>query len=207
MEDLFTDANDKDGLLNLNDSKNFDITAYLKDDPPHSPAEKFSRKHRAGVKKIDMKAQRYILDEDDDVDVETVSECGDPTPILEAGDLNSLLEQFEASEIPDLTLPEDFLETRSPILLKTDVPNIEQINRTQDNLLEESRIECKPVVKIKEEFMENPESVIQQENFYDVIASNMVKTEHDLSDMNVNSSLSVEKQINVKVKIENITQG
>lgn len=131
----------------MKDTQNFDIRKFLKDDPP-SP-EKYSRKHRAGVKKIDMKAQKYIIDEEDDVDVETVSECGDPAAIIQAGDLNSLLEQFEASEIPDPTVPEDFLETTSTIL-STDITNIGKIDITQDNLLEESRIECKPVVKIKQ---------------------------------------------------------
>lgn len=57
------------------------------------------KKHKFGGKKIDMKAQRYVIDdqEDDHIDVETVSENGS-LPVLEAGDLDSLLEQFEASE-------------------------------------------------------------------------------------------------------------
>lgn len=89
----------------------FDITSYINDTtaepstsapeetpppPPNPPKEK---RPRTGGKKIDMKAQRYVIDdlEDDHVDVETVSENGNP-PVLEAGDLDSLLEQFEASE-------------------------------------------------------------------------------------------------------------
>lgn len=46
-----------------------------------------------------MEAQKYIIDDPEDVhvDVETISENGSP-PVLEAGDLNSLLEQFEATE-------------------------------------------------------------------------------------------------------------
>lgn len=49
-----------------------------------------------GGKKIDMQAQKYVVDdaEDDNVDVETISEH--PSPVLEACDVNSLLEQFEA---------------------------------------------------------------------------------------------------------------
>lgn len=60
-----------------------------------------------GGKKIDMKAGRYVIEEtkfsdseDDEVDVETISECG-TSPVLEARDLDSLLEQFEAETISD----------------------------------------------------------------------------------------------------------
>lgn len=80
---------------------NFDITNYIN--------EPFieERKIKAGVKKIDMEAQRYIVDpdlkqelddEDENVDVETVEEC-ENSPVLQAGDLKSLLEQFEATEV------------------------------------------------------------------------------------------------------------
>lgn len=146
LDDILTDGDDQDDLLNLKDPKYFDITKFLKDDPP-SP--RYSRKHRAGVKKIDMKAQKYIIDEEDDVDVETVSECGEPAAIIQAGDLHSLLEQFEASEMPDPTVPDDFLETTSSIL-STDTSKTDKIDIIQDNVVEESRIECKPVVKIKQ---------------------------------------------------------
>lgn len=47
--------------------------------------------------------------------METVSEN---SPVLEAGDLNSLLEQFEATELPDTTISQDFRSTegsRSPL--------------------------------------------------------------------------------------------
>lgn len=94
----------------------FDITSYINDTTPEpstsdpegdtappppqpQPLVIRDRKPRLGGKRIDMKAQRYVIDdpEDDHVDVETVSENGNP-PVLEAGDLDSLLEQFEASE-------------------------------------------------------------------------------------------------------------
>lgn len=91
----------------------FDITSYISDSseifdckpdisilPNFSPTA-LERKPKLGGKRIDMKAQKYVIDdqdqEDDHIDVETVSENGS-LPVLEAGDLNSLLEQFEASE-------------------------------------------------------------------------------------------------------------
>lgn len=197
MDEFFTQTDEKSDLLS--DISNFDITVYLKDDMPPSQAEKNSKKHRAGVKKIDMKAQRYILDEEDDVDVETVSECGEPSPILQAGDLDSLLEQFEASEIPDLTLPEDFLETTSPLLNK--IPKIEKIHIHQKNLLEESRTECKPVVKIKQENTENLEMLIKQEG---------VKSEFEnkpcLSPELDNQSQTIKREVIQQLKVKKEAQ-
>lgn len=182
--------------MNLTDTTNFDIATYLKDDPGTTP-EKYSKKHRAGVKKIDMKAQKYIIDEEDDVDVETVSECGDASAIIQAGDLDSLLEQFEASEVPDLTLPEDFLETTSSVL-NNDIPAVEKVNIPQDNLLEESRTECKPVVKIKQND-EKPDLKIKQEiPVHECIDFDLkyVKKEINCSDINVDDFTSnVKKEI------------
>lgn len=101
-----------DPILENKDSKDgFDITSYLTDpsEPTNSKLETLVssnssstinlKKCRLGGKKIDMEAQKYVIDdsEDDHIDVETVSENGS-LPVLEAGDLNSLLEQFEASE-------------------------------------------------------------------------------------------------------------
>lgn len=167
----------------------------MKDDPLHVSPEKHTKKLRAGIKKIDMKAQRYILDEDDEVDVETVSECGDPSPILEAGDLNSLLEQFEASEIPDLTLPEVFLETQA--LPTVELQNIESINKIRNNLLEHNHIECKPVVKIKQEYKETTDIIIKQEICSDVPKSN-VKIEPDLPEGNFQPSIHNLSQTMIK---------
>lgn len=75
-----------------------------------------------------MKAQKYVIDdpEEDNVDVETVSENGSSTPVLQAGDLNSLLEQFEASEEFRSTMHSDVktemvkLETTDSLDIKTE---------------------------------------------------------------------------------------
>lgn len=202
--DIFDKDESKDDLLNLSDTKNFDIAAYLKDDHPYQVSEQNSRKFRAGVKKIDMKAQRYILDEEDDIDVETVSDCDDSSPIMEAGDLTSLLEQFEASEIPDLTLPDEFLEPGSH-QVKIDAPTRIKINETQDNLLE-SCIECKPVVKIKQ-LGENKPLVIKQESCIDEISitnSNSIKPEQIYFDNKIQNikTEEVQKYRDVKIKQE-----
>ncbi|KAG5888045.1 hypothetical protein JTB14_032854 [Gonioctena quinquepunctata] len=101
-------------ILNLPDTDNFDLTTYINEsDLKPEPAIPI-RKPKAGVKKIDLKAQRYIVDDDEDeVDVETVSECGENSPVLEAVDLNSLLEQFEATQVPDL--PINYMENDTNI--------------------------------------------------------------------------------------------
>ncbi|CAG9865257.1 unnamed protein product [Phyllotreta striolata] len=84
---------------------NFDITKYINEDDL-SPSEPPAKKVKAGVKKIDLNAQRYLIDDDEDVDVETI-DC-DISPVLEAKDVTSLLEQFEATELPEL--PSNFIE-------------------------------------------------------------------------------------------------
>lgn len=92
------------------DEKKFDLAKYINevDDLQSNKTASIASEPRikAGVKKIDMKKQKYIVEEDEEdlVDVETVDEQNtNSAPILEARDLNSLLEQFEATEIPDLT--------------------------------------------------------------------------------------------------------
>lgn len=90
---------------NLDDdieASNFDITSFINDPTIEE------RKIKAGVKKIDMQAQKYIVeegeeddDEDENVDIETVEDC-ENSPVLQAGDLKSLLEQFEATEMPEV---------------------------------------------------------------------------------------------------------
>ncbi|RZB38797.1 GPI-anchored adhesin-like protein PGA55, partial [Asbolus verrucosus] len=87
-----------------NELKNFDITTYINE--PET-TNNFEKKVRAAVKKIDVEAQKYIVEDkgealdtnDDVIDVETVFE-GASLPVLEASDAFSLLEQFEASEKP-----------------------------------------------------------------------------------------------------------
>lgn len=63
--------------------------------------------------------------ENDYVDVDTVSEQG--TPILQAGDLNSLLEQFEATE------NNNCLQSQPPLVIKEEKIEIE-------NMTEESNV-------------------------------------------------------------------
>lgn len=105
--------------FNSTDITNFDIAEYIFEENKQSKqsmhesklitnkvktSEMPKRAIKAAVKKIDLKAQKYIIDkkkslsEDDEIDVETVSE-EEYAPVLEAGDLTDLLEQFEASEI------------------------------------------------------------------------------------------------------------
>lgn len=120
----------------------FDITSYINDNtlepstfesdsiapsPPQSIVNE--KKPRIGGKRIDMKAQRYVIDdpEDDHVDVETVSENGNP-PVLEAGDLDSLLEQFEASEEFHSTMHND----------KTDMVKVEKVEVKTEQEMEKS---------------------------------------------------------------------
>lgn len=93
--------------VNADDSGNgtFNLAAFLLENEQKTETLKSEQpepKLRLGGKRIDMEAQKYIVDdsegdsEDDHVDVETISERGD-CPVLEAGDVNSLLEQFEAT--------------------------------------------------------------------------------------------------------------
>lgn len=72
------------------------VTSSTSNQQSHPETE---RKRPIGGKKVDLEAQKYIIDDPEDVhiDVETISENGSP-PALEAGDLDSLLEQFEATE-------------------------------------------------------------------------------------------------------------
>lgn len=86
-----------------------DCTNSVKNEVPEPVvAQKITKRSvGAGRKKIDMKAQRYVVenryikkslsDDECDVDIETVSE-EENEPVLEAGDLASLLEKFEAAE-------------------------------------------------------------------------------------------------------------
>ncbi|XP_060529333.1 uncharacterized protein LOC132703843 isoform X2 [Cylas formicarius] len=120
-------VSDSSDILNtsFHDLAHFDIAQYVLGDvkDEHQQADKNVKcdsnvccssdviskaaKSKAGVKKIDLKAQRYITedeevkktlsDNEDDVDIETVSD-NENSPVLEAGDLTSLLEQFEATE-------------------------------------------------------------------------------------------------------------
>lgn len=90
---------------NMEVLQDFDMLSYI-----NAPKQHIIK---AGVKKIDVEAQKYIVDSktdqtnesadtsDDLIDVETVFESSS-LPVLEANDALSLLEQFEASEKPNL---------------------------------------------------------------------------------------------------------
>ncbi|CAH1119187.1 unnamed protein product [Phaedon cochleariae] len=167
-------------ILTLPNIKNFDIASYLTDPDQSKPAAIQTvpiRKPKAGVKKIDLKAQRYIVDdEQDEIDVETVSECGESSPVLEAGDLDSLLEQFEATQIPKL--PEDFIENDPSVFEFDDRHQLPQEDTLSvNNCIDEDTVYKKPDsiyvnkecnyetkvnVKIEQEDFEIGESVLIQ---------------------------------------------
>lgn len=174
-EDL-DDVNDD--LAHL--AHDFDITAYL-----GQPEPVLHKSIGPGGKKIDMEAQRYVLDdsEDDQIDVETVSNCTSPvlqrnedstSPVLEAGDVDSLLAQFEAktehhlnnsfayenffdvkADISLMPIFNDFSEWNTPNKLELDVkvedvkPDLNEIKK-EDNKPCIAKIEP-PIVHIKEE--------------------------------------------------------
>ncbi|XP_044754515.1 uncharacterized protein LOC123313621 isoform X2 [Coccinella septempunctata] len=53
----------------------------------------------AGRKRIDWKAQKYIIDNDDeDKEIDIVTVTKEDEPVIEANDVNSLLEQFELNQ-------------------------------------------------------------------------------------------------------------
>nr|CAH7752654.1 unnamed protein product [Callosobruchus chinensis] len=62
-------------ILDIPTTDYFDITKYISEDATKPGTAQSSQRIRAGCKKIDLKAQRYIIDEDEpEVDVETVSD-------------------------------------------------------------------------------------------------------------------------------------
>lgn len=103
-------GNDRETSDFLSQKDNFDLTSFTNDSettksvtqPPSNQQSHSHSEHKRpiGGKKVDLEAQQYIIDDPEDVhvDVETISENGSP-PVLEARDLDSLLEQFEATEV------------------------------------------------------------------------------------------------------------
>lgn len=69
------------------------------EDGTHKDAGSITIKEEIDVEDVPVKSEP----EDEHVDVETVSDNEAPLPVLEARDLNSLLEQFEASERSNAT--------------------------------------------------------------------------------------------------------
>lgn len=63
-----------------------------------SPSKYFKPRQVVSRKKIDMRAQRYIIEDDEDreVDIETVTK--EDNPVIVAADAKGLLEQFEINE-------------------------------------------------------------------------------------------------------------
>ncbi|CAH1375395.1 unnamed protein product [Tenebrio molitor] len=98
-------TSDLNNILGDREISNFDLATFLEDPTPNNN-NAAQRKYKSTGKRIDIQAQRYIIDDEgdtldpgDEIDVETVFE-GTSLPVLEATDALSLLEQFEASEKP-----------------------------------------------------------------------------------------------------------
>ncbi|CAH1964974.1 unnamed protein product [Acanthoscelides obtectus] len=67
-----------DEILDDPNTSHFDITEYINQDATKPKTAQPSHRIRAGCKKIDLKAQRYIIEDDEpEVDVETVSDSED----------------------------------------------------------------------------------------------------------------------------------
>lgn len=125
------------------------------------PVDLPKRTIKAGMKKIDLKAQKYIIDEDIkksfsedecDIDIETVSE-EESSPVLEAGNLTDLLEQFEATEVQNKehinNSDQQNVNLNVKVQVKTEkAPILETSNKSVIKI--EPKIEIKPV-KIKQE--------------------------------------------------------
>lgn len=116
----------------------FDLTKYLTEEEPKPQinTEQINineRKLRAGVKKIDLKAQKYIVGNESDAGSDSEEDLQSDiqsTPVLEACDLYSLLEQFEATEMPDF--PSDFMEDTSSLKTKDEQTTIKKENVDKD---------------------------------------------------------------------------
>lgn len=187
-----------ESALNMPEPSNFDIANYIDDTlpPPPSPVETPSsagfetkqnvaqRKLGIGVKKIDMNAQRYIVEEDnegeDDVDVETVSECGGNVPVLEAGDLNSLLEQFEATELPDMSI--NLLDTT---ITSIDESHLDNLDLESLSLLPESLV-------TNEQTPANDVYTVKQINPEDFLQSDPIDLNKDVNNVETKPKLNVE---------------
>ncbi|XP_056638669.1 uncharacterized protein LOC130446414 isoform X4 [Diorhabda sublineata] len=176
-----------DEKVDLLNTSNFDIAEYLNDDEPEptppvstksssttnnasktNPSKPSSacRKFKAGVKKIDLQAQKYIIDEEEDeVDVETLSECEENSPVLEAKDVDSLFEQFEATQIHNY--PEYFIKSERVISEKfpNDIfeePSVKKIKeKKQETIVKKEIIEIEPNVKC--ELIETEQYKVKQE--------------------------------------------
>lgn len=101
-----------------------------------------------GRKKIDREAQKYIVDDisnpsedEDEVDIETVSEEGS-APVLEAGSIEDLLIQFEATEarmehenLPKVEIKTEMVVEKKPVISKPEAKPLKQDIKTQKRKL------------------------------------------------------------------------
>ncbi|XP_066247685.1 serine-rich adhesin for platelets [Euwallacea similis] len=159
----------------------------------------YKARTRAGGKKLDHVARQYIVtdtkkpcsEDEDDVDIETVSE-EEPGPILQAGNITDLLEQFEATEMKAML--EEKLETVEEKYLKA--PN--KTEKLEDHVAAKSKHKgrkrkCSGTSKANKPEKDNTK-MITPEN--DLVKS--VRSEKD----NVKSSKNSEKNYPKRAKIE-----
>lgn len=114
---------DSDKLEDLHqpdfDKDDFDLTTYINDDdtepiPPIStPSANIKPKSEPIPIKNVTPPKTDLVDTDDDcIDVETVSPSG-CRPVLEAKDVTSLLEQFEANEAVNVSIHDDNITNKN----------------------------------------------------------------------------------------------
>lgn len=142
--------------FNISASSTFDLTKYLTEEEP-KPQPQFEqinfneRKPRAGVKKIDLKAQKYIVNNDNDDSNDSEEELDHSeiqnTPVLEACDLYSLLEQFEATEMPDF--PSVFMEDNANLNVSNGHTIIKKEKIDSDALFQQDSICESNITKIE----------------------------------------------------------
>lgn len=119
---------------NFDNEDKFDLTEYINDIDDRQRLQNNSKGLKTGGKKIDINAQRYVLDdeedcdsEDDAVDVETLSDSDQTSPlVLQATDVNTLLEQFEANETTNSEIKQKEMDTNALTNIKQEITIIEE---------------------------------------------------------------------------------
>lgn len=156
------------------DTKNLDLCSFVNGD---CQEEIKKPTIRAGVKKIDLKAQKYIVDEDEDenVDIETVSD-NEEKAVLEAGDLKSLLEQFEATCKNDVDIKTEQKSEQIEKSYKVDIKIKEEPAIIKEEKISHEQIDVKPtpvdISKIKiEPSDENPKPQAAAQNIEKAVKS------------------------------------
>ncbi|XP_066145906.1 titin homolog isoform X2 [Euwallacea fornicatus] len=155
---------------------------------------------RASGKKLDHVTQQYIVadtkktcsDDEDDVDIETVSE-EEPGPILQAGNITDLLEQFEATEMNSML--QEKMETVEEKYLKA--PN--KTEKVEDHVATKSKHKSRKrkngALKTNKPEKDNTKMITPEK---DVVK--FVKPDKD----NVKSPKNAEKNYPQRAKIETI---